>query len=90
MVGTALEDRDAALASLDALLLLGLPVALLLAGAAGYVVAGAALRPIERLRARAEVLGARDLAQSASRPEARRRGAAARRDAQRDARPGTR
>jgi signal transduction histidine kinase len=63
VVGAFLEDRDDALASLDALLFVGLPVALLLAGGAGYVVAGSALRPIERLRTRAEALGARDLAQ---------------------------
>jgi signal transduction histidine kinase len=63
VVGASLEDRDDALSSLDALLALGLPMALLLSSLAGYLVAGSALRPIERLRARAEALGAQDLSQ---------------------------
>ncbi len=61
VVGASLDDRADALGSLDALLLLGLPIALLLAGGAGDVVAGSALAPIERVRERADVLGAGDL-----------------------------
>ena len=71
VVGTALEERDTALASLDALLLVGIPVALALAALAGYLVAGAALRPMERLRARAEELGGESLDERLPVPEAR-------------------
>jgi len=71
VVGTALEERDAALASLDALLLAGIPVALALSALAGFLVAGAALRPMERLRARAETLGGGDLDERLPVPEAR-------------------
>ncbi len=46
----AAEDRDEALAALLVLLLLVGPVALLLATVAGYVLAGAALRPVESMR----------------------------------------
>jgi two-component system, OmpR family, sensor kinase len=63
VVGTSLEDRDDALESLDALLAVGLPVALLAATGAGFLVAGAALRPIERLRARADDIGSGELAE---------------------------
>jgi heavy metal sensor kinase len=63
VVGTLLEERDEPLAELDALLLAGIPVALLLAGLAGYAVAGRALRPVERMRARAEEIRAEQLAQ---------------------------
>jgi signal transduction histidine kinase len=57
VVGASLEDRDEALASLATLLAIGLPIALLLAAGAGFVVAGSALRPVELLRARAEAIG---------------------------------
>jgi signal transduction histidine kinase len=71
VVGAFLEDRDDALRSLDAILLVGLPIALILAGGAGYAVAGSALRPLDRLRARADSIGARDLAERLPAPEAR-------------------
>jgi heavy metal sensor kinase len=71
VVGASLEDHNEALASLDALLVLGLPIALLLAATAGYVVAGSALRPIDRLRARADAIGADDLEQRLPVPAAR-------------------
>jgi two-component system OmpR family sensor kinase len=45
VVGTSLEQRDEALTSLLTLLLVGGPVALLLASLAGYGVTAAALRP---------------------------------------------
>ena len=48
--GASLEDRDGALATLLALLLIGGPVALALATLAGYRLAGAALRPVESMR----------------------------------------
>ncbi len=49
-VGGSLDDRDSALATLLALLLIGGPVALVLATLAGYRLAGAALRPVESMR----------------------------------------
>ena len=53
VAGVALDDRNDSLASLRDLLLVGGPVALLLACAAGYWVAAAALRPVEAMRRRA-------------------------------------
>ena len=51
VVGESLEDRDEALGSLLALLLVALPIALLASSAIGYLVAGAALRPVDAMRA---------------------------------------
>jgi signal transduction histidine kinase len=52
VAGASLEDRDEALASLLTQLLLGFPIALVLSGLAGYVLATAALRPVvKRLEA---------------------------------------
>jgi len=56
VVGANLGDRNEALARLQLLLLLGIPAALLLASAAGWLVAGAALRPVERLRREASAI----------------------------------
>ncbi len=53
VVGTPLDDRDEALASLATVLLIGAPIALLLASLAGYAAAAAALRPVDRMRRRA-------------------------------------
>jgi signal transduction histidine kinase len=53
-----LDDRDEALAGLLAQLLLVLPVALLVSSAIGYVVAGAALRPVEAMRRQAAEISA--------------------------------
>jgi two-component system, OmpR family, sensor kinase len=53
VVGTSLEDRNETLGNLERLLLIGGPIALLLASLAGYGVATAALRPVERMRRRA-------------------------------------
>jgi signal transduction histidine kinase len=61
VVGASLEDRNDVVRSLDRLLLLGLPAALLIAGLAGYAAAGGALRPVVRLSRQAERLGAGDL-----------------------------
>lgn len=58
VVGTSLEDTTDALASLASLMLVGGPVAILLASAVGWLVAGAALRPVERLRIEAEAISA--------------------------------
>jgi two-component system OmpR family sensor kinase len=54
IAGASLEDRDDALGSLRRQLLLGGPIALLFASLAGYGLAGAALRPVESMRRRAE------------------------------------
>jgi heavy metal sensor kinase len=53
VVGTSTEGRSESLSDLLQLLLIGGPVALLLASLAAYGVAGAALRPVEAMRARA-------------------------------------
>ena len=77
-VGTSLEDRNQALSNLRTLLLLGEPVALLLAGPAAYAVISAALRPVEAMRRRAAAISVADLGQrlplSPSRDELRRVG----------------
>jgi signal transduction histidine kinase len=53
VVGASLDDRDRALATLLALLLIGGPFALTLATLAGYRLAGSALRPVESMRRQA-------------------------------------
>ena len=53
VVGASLEDREEALDGLLAQLLVVGPLALLLSSAAGYLLAGAALRPVEAMRRRA-------------------------------------
>jgi two-component system OmpR family sensor kinase len=61
VVGTSLETRDDALAELRNELFIGGPLALLLASAIAYLVAAAALRPVERMRAQAESISGRSL-----------------------------
>jgi heavy metal sensor kinase len=58
VVGSSLGDRNEALRSLAALLLIGGPIALLLASLAGYGAAGSALRPVEAMRRRAAEISA--------------------------------
>lgn len=58
VVGAPLEDRRDALRSLAGQLLLGGPIALLLAALAGYGATAAALRPVERMRRRASEIQA--------------------------------
>jgi two-component system, OmpR family, sensor kinase len=53
-VGATLEERNEALANVRTLLLIGGPVALILAALAGWVVVGAALRPVDRMLVRLE------------------------------------
>jgi heavy metal sensor kinase len=50
VVGTPLDDRNEALHRLLVLLVIGGPIALMLASLAGYGVAAAALRPVETMR----------------------------------------
>jgi signal transduction histidine kinase len=59
VVGTSREDADEALATVRNQLLIAGPLALGLAGGLGYLVAGAGLRPIERMRNRAATITAR-------------------------------
>jgi two-component system, OmpR family, sensor kinase len=56
VVGTPLEDKVEAVRSLGGLLLLGGPVALMLAAFAGYGALTAALRPVEAMRSRAAAI----------------------------------
>lgn len=58
IVGTSLEPRSDALSELEGQLLLGGPIALLLASLGGYVLAAAALRPVERMGERAVTISA--------------------------------
>jgi heavy metal sensor kinase len=58
LVGASLEDQQEALARLAILLAVGGPLALILATGVGWVVAGAALRPVERMRAEAAAISA--------------------------------
>jgi two-component system OmpR family sensor kinase len=53
VVATSMVQRERALELLSAILLIGSPLILLLASGAGYLVATAALRPVERMRQRA-------------------------------------
>ena len=63
VVGAPLAGRDDALAQLRGELLVGGPLALLVASLIGYVVAASALRPVERMRARAAAISARSLSE---------------------------
>jgi two-component system OmpR family sensor kinase len=58
VVGTSTESRDESLSDLLQLLLVGGPVALVLASLAAYGVAAAALHPVEAMRARAAEISA--------------------------------
>ena len=59
VVGTSREDAQEALKQLRDQLLVGGMLALVIAGGLGYVVAGAGLRPIEQMRARAATISDR-------------------------------
>ena len=58
LVGASLEDQRDAIAGLTSLLLIGIPAAVALASIVGWIVAGAALRPVERLRQEADAISA--------------------------------
>jgi signal transduction histidine kinase len=60
IAGASLESRAEALSALLVLMLIGGPVTLALAGAAGWAVAGAALRPVERMRQEADAISVSD------------------------------
>ena len=80
-MGEPLAQRERALGALHALLLIGGPLALLIASAVGYALAAAALRPVERMRRHAAaVTAARDerAAAGPARPTTRSGGSGAR------------
>jgi two-component system OmpR family sensor kinase len=56
-IAEARDRREQELARVGAILTIGLPAALLLAAFTGYQVAGAALRPVERIREQAARIG---------------------------------
>lgn len=56
VVGANLGDRSEALDRLRLLLVIGIPAAVLLASVAGWLVAGAALRPVEQIRSEAAAI----------------------------------
>ena len=70
VVAATLDDRNESLRNLRTLLLIGGPVALLLASLAGYLVAGRALRPVEAMRRRAAAISAAEPDQRLPLPEA--------------------
>jgi signal transduction histidine kinase len=70
VTAASLDDRNESLGNLRTLLLIGIPAALLLASAAGYVVSGRALRPVEEMRRRAAAISADDSQQRLPLPEA--------------------
>jgi signal transduction histidine kinase len=63
VVGQSLEERNLALSDLGSVLLVGGPLALLLSSLAGYLLTGAALRPVEVMRLRAASISTADLDQ---------------------------
>jgi heavy metal sensor kinase len=71
LVGDPLDDRGDAMSALLTQLLVALPLALLVSSVIGYVVAGAALRPIEAMRRRAEEISASTSTQRLPLPAAR-------------------
>jgi heavy metal sensor kinase len=71
VVGASLRQRDQALATLHGELFIGGPLALLAVALLGYLLTAAALRPVERIRARADSISERDLSQRLPVPRAR-------------------
>jgi heavy metal sensor kinase len=71
LVGDPLDDRGDAMSALLTQLLVALPLALLVSSVIGYVVAGAALRPIEAMRRRADEISASTSTQRLPLPAAR-------------------
>lgn len=61
VVGQSLEVRNRALSDLVGVLMVGGSIALVLASMAGFLVTGAALRPVEAMRRRAAAISATDL-----------------------------
>ena len=70
VVGESRESRDETLGSLKAAFLIGGPLALLLTSLGGYLLAGAALRPIEAMRRRAAEISTSSLHERLPVPQA--------------------
>jgi signal transduction histidine kinase len=70
VAAASLDDSNESLANLGTILLIGGPVALLLASLAGYALAGTALRPVEAMRRRAAAVSAAEPEQRLPLPEA--------------------
>jgi len=70
LVGTSLQDRRDQMLQLAATLAIGGPLALALLAAAAWLLAGAALRPVQRMRAEAEAISDADRGRRLSPPEA--------------------
>jgi two-component system OmpR family sensor kinase len=70
VVSASLDDRNESLRNLRTILLIGGPVALLLASLAGYAVSGTALRPVEAMRRRAAEISAAEPDERLPLPEA--------------------
>jgi two-component system, OmpR family, sensor kinase len=68
VIAEPLDSRERELHRLATLLLIGLPAALLLSSLTGYQVAGAALRPVERIRLRAAQIQDTNLDERLPRP----------------------
>jgi len=60
IVGTSLQDRADQLLQLGLTLAIGIPIALVLLSLAGWLLAGAALRPVERMRREAAAISSSD------------------------------
>lgn len=71
VVGASLEDRREALSRLATMLAIGGPLTVVLAAGVGWVVAGFALRPVDRMRSQAAALSVDDLTQRLPVPETR-------------------
>jgi heavy metal sensor kinase len=71
VVGVSLAEHERALETLNGALLIGIPVALLLASLAAYALATAALRPVESMRARAATISVGDAEARLPLPESR-------------------
>jgi two-component system OmpR family sensor kinase len=71
VVAATLDDRNESLRNLRTILLIGGPVALLLASLAGYVVSGTAFRPVEAMRRRATEISAAEPDERLPLPEAK-------------------
>lgn len=71
VVGASVDDQEAALGGLRTQLLIGGPLALLVASIAGYLLAAAALRPVESMRRRAAEISTTATGQQLPVPPAR-------------------
>jgi two-component system, OmpR family, sensor kinase len=69
VVGVFLSERDSALDKLDDALVLGVPPALVLASLAAYLLAAAALRPVEQMRRRAALISTDEIGTRLPLPE---------------------